>query len=112
MKKDDPLEKVLEAKCCKYMRNKHGLLTIKMNLLGTRGIPDRMMLGLDRVIFFIEFKRLGKTPTALQLAFHLILRKMGFSVYVIDQFNPRNKKHTEQVDSICKKEKAWRSLDT
>jgi len=50
------------------------------------GIPDRMVIGPNKTIFFIEFKKVGKTPGKRQKFVHKLFRDLGFSVYVIDDF--------------------------
>ncbi len=58
-----------------------GILFRKLNF--GEGWPDRILLYRGHVIF-IEYKRLGEKPTALQEYVHGTLRKQGFEVYVID----------------------------
>ena len=47
------------------------------------GIPDRILMGPNRLIAFVELKRPGKVPTAIQDYWHRRLRKWGFVVLVI-----------------------------
>lgn len=61
------------------------LIPVKITPLGVRGFPDKMYLGKNRVIFFVEFKRPGKKPRHLQKIWHRLLKKMGFNVYVVDK---------------------------
>lgn len=51
---------------------------------GFDGMPDRVVLLPDGKIGFVEVKRPGEKPRALQLARHRLLRKMGFLVFVLD----------------------------
>ncbi len=51
---------------------------------GTRGLPDRIILGPGGIVFFIEFKRPGGKVTPLQNHIHGILKDLGFNVYVCD----------------------------
>ena len=78
-----PRESLIERKVCRYARSK-GLRADKWTSPGRRSVPDRIILGPERLIFFIEFKRPGEKPTKLQEAEHAELRKLGFSVFVID----------------------------
>lgn len=82
-KKPKPRESLIESKVCAYARRK-GLRADKWTSPGRRSVPDRIFLGPGAMIFFIEFKRPGEKPTKLQEAEHAELRKLGFSVYVID----------------------------
>ncbi len=56
----------------------------KFSLEGTRGLPDRIILGPGPTIFFIEFKRPGGKLTRLQEYMHKVLKDLGFNVYVCD----------------------------
>lgn len=58
---------------------------------GTRGLPDRIILGPNATIFFIEFKRPGEKPTRLQDYIHTLLRNLGFDVYVCDEVDEAKK---------------------
>ena len=61
-----------------------GCLALKLNVLGRRGLPDRLVVGPRRFIVFFELKRFGKKPGPLQEWFHKILRGFGFDVVVPD----------------------------
>jgi hypothetical protein len=54
------LEKKLVAFC-----REHGLLTYKFASPSHRGVPDRIIMGRGKVMF-LELKRPGNKPTALQ----------------------------------------------
>ena len=58
--------------------------TIKLNLAGRRGWPDRLVLWGQRNTIFIEFKRIGEEPRKLQRFVHALLQEMGFEVRVYD----------------------------
>ena len=59
------LEKDLERQVVNYCKAK-GVLTYKFTSPAHRGVPDRVMLANGRVLF-LELKRPGGKPTALQL---------------------------------------------
>lgn len=61
-----------------------GLYCLKLNPLGRVGIPDRLIIGPNRLMFFIEFKRRNKRPRRIQRYIHDIIRGFGFNVYVCD----------------------------
>lgn len=63
---------------------KLGGLAIKLNSMSMSGLPDRMALLPNSIIFFAELKRPKGKARPLQLAAHKILRNLGFDVYVID----------------------------
>lgn len=48
---------------------------------GNDGMPDRMVCLPGEIIFYVETKAPGKTPTPLQRRRHRELRHMGFTVY-------------------------------
>lgn len=71
-----------------YMRveaEKHGALLLKFVSPMTSGVPDRILLhtALTKPVF-IELKDHGKTPRALQIETHKMLRAHGAEVYTID----------------------------
>ena len=63
---------------------KQGGLCLKFVPPGWEGAQDRIILFPGGRIFFVEVKRPGEKPRPLQLKRHEELRKLGFSVYVID----------------------------
>lgn len=75
-------ESKVETKVIKYAE-KQGWLVIKLNGPGFRGLPDRLFLKANRVMF-IEFKATGKTLRKLQEYRCEEIAKQGFSVYSID----------------------------
>ena len=80
-----PLESNLEQKVVEYS-NERGVLSLKLNVLGRVGWPDRLFLYKGRVLF-IEFKRQGEKPRKLQEYVHNQLRNQGFCVVVVDNFS-------------------------
>jgi hypothetical protein len=58
------LERDLEAKVVRYAHDL-GLLAYKFTSPAHRGVPDRLIVGRGRVLF-LELKRKGCVPTALQ----------------------------------------------
>ena len=66
-----------------------GFLYLKFAILAMAGFPDRIILGENRLIFFIEWKRPGtihhkRKGKKLQYHRHKTLRALGFGVYVLD----------------------------
>lgn len=58
-------EAKIERATCNYAR-KHDVLAIKLSDPHFNGLPDRMFISRQGVIAFVEFKRQGGKPTALQ----------------------------------------------
>jgi len=58
-----------------------------MNGLGFRSWPDRLALkpGVARPLW-VEFKRLGETPTDAQRENHALLRALGQKIVVCDTY--------------------------
>lgn len=84
------LESSIEAKYFKWAKDK-GLLPIKLNLQGRRGMPDRMVLGWKGKMVFIEFKRKGEKAKKLQVITIQELRDRGFKVAVFDDLETAKK---------------------
>jgi len=59
------LETQLETKVGKYAKSK-GCLSFKFSSPANRGVPDRIFIGPNGVVLFMELKAPGKTPTGLQ----------------------------------------------
>lgn len=66
---------------------------------GNNGVPDRIVLLPNGRIAFVETKAPGKKPRPLQLVRHETLRKLGFSVYVIDRMEQITKVIQELTNS-------------
>lgn len=73
------IEKTLNAEVAK-MRG----WSLKLPCVYVSGLPDRMVLLPGGVVFFAEIKSTGKKPTPIQKLVHEKIRRLGFSVYVID----------------------------
>ena len=82
-KLSDPLESKIESNVVKYAR-KLGFYARKFVSTSNRSVPDDLFISKNGDIFFIEFKRLGKTPTVAQEYEHELIRANGGKVYVID----------------------------
>lgn len=77
------LEKSIEGPVVKYAK-RLGYEVVKLNGMGQRALPDRMFLGPEGRVVFIEFKRPGGKPTALQAALHARWKALGHVVHLID----------------------------
>ena len=80
---NNPLEKVIEKKVCDYAKSK-GMLAYKFTSPNRAAVPDRLFITDKGVVFFIEFKRLGKKPTPAQEREMALLKEQKTEVYVVD----------------------------
>ena len=80
------IEKTLVAEV-----HKLGGWALKLLCTYVTGLPDRMVLLPGGLIFFVEVKSTGKKPKAVQKLVHEKLRRLGFTVYVIDSLADLNK---------------------
>jgi hypothetical protein len=77
------LESKIEFEVCKYARSR-GVLAYKFTSPGKRGVPDRIFLYRQRVMF-IEFKRADKTRLdPLQLVQQRLIEEQGIEVYPVN----------------------------
>lgn len=76
-------EKTLEARLRKEIE-KRGGMAIKLMSQLHRGLPDRMVLMPQGVVYFVELKSTGEKPTGLQNHCHQQLRNLGHTVYIVD----------------------------
>ena len=84
-------ERTIEQKLAARVRAMGGIAP-KFTSPGFDGMPDRLVLLPGGRMGFVELKAPGRKPRALQMARHKLLRRMGFTVYVIDGI--------EQIDSV------------
>lgn len=76
-------ESDIEIYAVKEVR-KLGGVAYKFTSPGRIGVPDRIMLFPNGIIYFVEFKAPGKKPTEGQLREHKRIRDLGFYVEVVD----------------------------
>jgi hypothetical protein len=79
--------RVSEARIERYLVavvKHHGGFALKLNLIGRRGWPDRLVLIPGGHCCFVELKRPGARPRKLQERVHQLLRRLGFNVVVLD----------------------------
>lgn len=57
-----------------------------------RGVPDRIILLPNGVLFFVELKAPGEEPTKQQMYVHKLLRELGQGVIVVSSL--------EEVDTL------------
>lgn len=73
-------EKIAERNSAKQLEEV-GVEVLKVKVDGQRGWPDRWVVGPDRLLFMLEFKREGEESYPLQVHRHKRLRELGFEVY-------------------------------
>lgn len=78
-------EKALQNACIRWLR-KEGIFYWKFQDKFSAGFPD-LMLANNGYTLFVELKRKGGKPTALQQAVHQKMEKAGLVVLVIDNFD-------------------------
>lgn len=76
-------EKILERKLAEAVKAMGGIAP-KFVSPGFDGMPDRLVLLPGGKCGFVEVKRRGEKPRPLQEARHGMLRRLGFTVYVLD----------------------------
>ena len=76
-------EKVIEQRLVKAVREKGGMCP-KFVSPGFSGMPDRIVLMPGGRMAFVEVKAPGLKPRPLQVTRHEELRRLGFSVFVLD----------------------------
>lgn len=76
-------EKTIEQKLASAVRSKGGIAP-KFVSPGFDGMPDRLVLLPDGKCGFVEVKAPGRKPRPLQVARIKLLKRLGFSVFVLD----------------------------
>ena len=59
-------------------------VAIKINIMGRRSWPDRLVVGNKRLFELVEFKRPGEDLREGQGVIHKMLRRWGFAPYTVD----------------------------
>lgn len=77
------LERDIEKKAVEYFRRR-GCVCLKLNLIGSTGWPDRLILAPGGRLAFVEFKRPGEQLRRNQPQRVALLRTLGFYVGVFD----------------------------
>ena len=76
------LEKQIEERVNTYAKE-HGVMVYKFTSPARAAVPDRLYVYHGKV-WFIEFKREGKSPTPAQEREHDRLREHDIDVFVVD----------------------------
>lgn len=94
----DKFETSDEKRFTRYVKDQ-GSLSLKLNILGRNGWPDRLILGMNRLILFIEFKRKGKGAEKKQSLIHRILRRFGHVIHTCDNYEKAKEVYDKEVRS-------------
>lgn len=89
-------ERYLEQKLIKAVRRSGGM-ALKLVSPGLNGVPDRMLLFNGGKAAFVEVKAQGQKPRPLQIRRIEQLRRLGFSVFVINE----DEQIGGMIDEIC-----------
>jgi len=76
-------EKLIEQKLIRAVKAAGGI-AVKFVSPGYDGMPDRIVLLPGGKMAFVEVKAHGMKPRPLQIRRHVLLRQLGFLVYVLD----------------------------
>ena len=79
------LESAIERRLCARVRALGGMAE-KFTSPGKRSVPDRLVTLPGGRVIFVELKRPGAKPTALQARDHARRRALGCDVRVIDSY--------------------------
>jgi hypothetical protein len=91
------LEKDIEAKAKTKLEGRYGAMVIKL-LPSIVGLTDRLVIGHNRVVFFLEFKKPGEQPRKIQQYIHNKLRGYGFGVYTCTSVQEAEKIYQDEAD--------------
>ena len=76
-------EKLIEQKLIRAVKAAGGI-AVKFVSPGYDGMPDRLVLLPGGKMAFVEVKAHGMKPRPLQIRRHVLIRHLGFLVYVLD----------------------------
>ncbi|MDD2497866.1 MAG: VRR-NUC domain-containing protein [Desulfitobacteriaceae bacterium] len=76
-------EKLIEQKLIRAVKAAGGV-AVKFVSPGYDGMPDRLVLLPGGKMAFVEVKAHGMKPRPLQIRRHVLIRHLGFLVYVLD----------------------------
>lgn len=97
--KPPALERTIEQNFVQAMKVL-GVKTKKLNGLGDRDWPDRLVLGPYGYFCLIEFKRPGGKLTPRQHALHWQLKQLGHEVQTFDDWKVARKFVTDQISAL------------
>ncbi len=78
------LESSVETGACQRILDELGVESLKLNVRGKIGFPDRLFWLPGGRPLLIEFKRVGEEPRKIQTHIHKKLKKLGYMIEVHD----------------------------
>jgi hypothetical protein len=69
---------------CRKLAEYHGCRLYKWVSPGVNGVPDRILVGPNKFIAFVEFKKPGEKPTVTQKLAHGVLLGYDHEVWLVD----------------------------
>lgn len=93
-------EKDLERTFSEHLNRTKKVWVIKLLSTFVKGLPDRMVICQGGYVGFAEIKTTGKKPTKIQSCIHEKLRALGFTVFVIDDSESRDRAITFFLNKV------------
>lgn len=69
------------------LARQYDYLVLKLNVKGRKGWPDRLLIGRNAAVFFVELKSKDEQPEPIQMYIHKLLRERGMKVFVVDDYD-------------------------
>lgn len=79
-------EKVFEKRLCKTAKEM-GYWAIKLNPTWNKGLPDRLFIGPNKTVVFMELKTPIGRAGKLQKFYIAILRRFGFNAQFVENYD-------------------------
>jgi hypothetical protein len=78
------LEIDIETEASDRLLNEYGIPSVKLNMVGNSGWPDRIYVLPKGKLKWVEYKRPGKKPSPKQRFVHRLLKAFGHDVSTYD----------------------------
>lgn len=95
------LESKIEKKACWRILRQLGVRSLKLNVSGSTGWPDRIFFIPGGRPLFIEFKQPGEEPRPKQVYIHGILKHLDYEVQVHDTVDGAFQAVTQALETAC-----------
>lgn len=93
------LESDIEKQVVADAQVKFGVISLKLNVAGNTGWPDRLFFIPGGSPLFVEFKQKGAKPRAKQRVVHDYLKRLGYHVETYDDADECLKAITKLVEA-------------
>ena len=94
-------ETAIERCACGRALRELGVRSLKLNITGNTGWPDRLFFIPGGRPLFIEFKRPGEEPGPKQRHIHAVLKHNGYEVQVHDSIDGAVDAIKRRVENEC-----------